>query len=199
MTLQGRNPATALVVLSAFVPNLFLVGQALAQANAQDTMNMTAKVVNPLQVSPSLNFKLNFQSFAVKGSGSFVVMPGGTSAISKGVTIGGATAGTAVLKVPQNVSFTLSVPTFQASSVKLTFGGGGAASKEMTLKSLLFENVSKMLNITATIKNGNAKIPGIKITNPANTGKLAVGAKIKFHPNQAVGTYHGSFVVRITL
>ena len=38
------------VTLSAFVPNPYVVGDAFAQATAADTMNVTAKIVNPLIV-----------------------------------------------------------------------------------------------------------------------------------------------------
>ena len=34
------------VTLSAFVPNIFIIDDAYAQANASDTLNVTAKIVN---------------------------------------------------------------------------------------------------------------------------------------------------------
>ena len=86
MTLQGNKTAATLVVLSAFVPNLLLTDDAIAQATAGDTMHLSAKVVNPLEVTPSVNFQLNFKSFAIKGTGSYLLMPGGTQSISNGVT-----------------------------------------------------------------------------------------------------------------
>ncbi len=199
MTLQGSKTAATLVALSLFVPNLFITGNALAQATANDTMNVTAKIINPLAVDPSLNFKLNFRSFAIRGNGSFLIGPGGTASIANGETIAGGTAGTAMLKVPQSVPFTLTIPTFKASSIILKNAGGGVPSKEITLKSMRFAAKSGMTGITATLNKGNAVITGIKVTNPADTGTFSVGARIFFDANDALGTYQGTFVVRITL
>jgi len=199
MNLQGSKTAVALVLLSAFVPNLCMVGSALAQATADDTMNATAKIVNPLRIDPSINLKLNFQSFAVRGNGSYIVKAGGTETIASGVTIGGATPGTALLKVPQSVPFTLSIPTFKASSILLKNAGGGVPSKEMTLKSLLFAGKSGIDGITSNLSKGNASITNIKITNPADTGTFFLGARIVFDATDQIGTYQGSFIVRITL
>lgn len=199
MTLQGNKTAATLVVLSAFVPNLLLTDDAMAQATAGDTMHVSAKVVNPLEVTPSVNFQLNFKSFAIKGTGSYLLMPGGTQSISNGVTVGGATAGTALIKVPQSVSFTLSIPTFQTKSIIMTNGGGGVPSKEMTVKSILFSGKSGIAGITGTLKNGVPLLAGIKVTNPADSGRFLVGARIFFDPNQVEGTYRGTFIVRITL
>lgn len=199
MTLQGNKTAATLVALSAFVPNLYVTGGAMAQATAGDTMNVTAKVVNPLVIDPSINFNLNFKSFAIAGNGSYVLMPGGTQSITQGVTIGGATAGTALIKVPQNASFTLSIPTYQTNSIVMTNAGGGASSKEITVKSIFFVGKTGMAGMTGTLRNGIHRITSIKVTNPAGSGTLAAGARIIFGNNEAVGTYRGSFIVRITL
>ena len=198
--MKKRNGlATTLVALSAFVPNPFLLEDAMAQATGTDTMNITAKIMNPLVVTPSITFNLNFKSFAVSGTGSYVILPAGTETITKGVTIGGATAATALVKVPQSASFTLSVPTFKTNSVFLTIAGGGASSKIITLKELIFAGKSNIVNATETLNNGNHDIVGMKITSPAGSGKFSVGARIFFGANQVTGTYQGSFIVRITL
>ncbi|MCB9995685.1 MAG: DUF4402 domain-containing protein [Rhodospirillales bacterium] len=191
--------ATTLVALSAFVPNPYIVKDALAQATNADTMNITAKIMNPLVVQPSITFSLNFKSFAVSGSGSYAVLPAGTGSISKGVTIGGATAATALVKVPQSVSFTLTIPTFKTNSIFLTIAGGGPPSKVITLKELIFAGKSKIVNATETLNNGNHDITGMRITDPAGSGRFAAGARIYFGANQVVGTYQGSFIVKITL
>ena len=200
MSLQGNKTANTLIMLSAFVPNIFLTDTVMAQATAQDTLKISAKVTNPLAVTPSFSFSLNFQSFAVAGSGTFTVQPTGASTITSGITLGGAVAGTAIFKVPQSVEFTLSIPTFgSGNDIIMTNGGGGAASKEITCKSILFASRSGLSNITATLNTGSFSVTGIKVTNPAETGKMNVGASIVFGANQVVGTYQGSFILRITL
>ncbi len=58
---KALGTGVAMVALSTFVPNPFLTGDAWAQASASDTMNITAKIVNPLGVSQLT--KLNFGTF----------------------------------------------------------------------------------------------------------------------------------------
>lgn len=200
MTLQDRKMAAALVVLSAFVPNPFLVRESRAQATASALLDVGASVVNPLQVVPGIAFTLNFKAFAIKGTGSYLIQPGGTGTISSGLTVSGGGAGTAKISVPQGASFTLSIPTFKTgNSIVLTHSGGGVPSKEMTAKSILFAGKSGVTGITGTLNIFGAQIAGAKVTNPANTGKFRIGARLFFDSNQVTGNYKGTYILRITL
>jgi len=191
--------AVTLIALSAFVPNLILTTETLAQEIADDTMNATAKIVSPVAFNPSFNFKLNFQSFAVLDDGSFLVTPNGGHTIVNGVTVGGATPATGIIKVPQSVTFTLSVPTYKLGSVLMKNLGGGVPSKEMTVKSLHFAAKSGLVGITANLSNGKAMITGAKVTSTNDEGVFLLGARILFDGDDVAGTYQGSFIVRITL
>ncbi len=201
MILQGSKKAAAtLVALSAFVPNLFLIDEVDAQATAQAPISVSASIVNPLAVTPSLAFSMNFKTFAISGTGSYAIQPGGTGTISSGLTLNGQSAGTAKFNVPQSAAFTLSIPTFKAgSSIVLTIAGGGVSSKKMTAKSILFAGKTGMSNATGTLKVGKHSLPNMKVTNPGDTGRVAVGARIFFDANQVTGVYTGTYIVRITL
>jgi len=199
MALQGSKTAKALIVLSAFVPNLFMTEHARAQATASDILDMRASIINPLQLTPSFSFSLNFNSFAIKGTGTYKIAPTGGTNISNGVPIAGITAGTAVLRVPQNADFTISIPTYKTASIVMKNAGGGVPSKEMTVKSIFISSKSNMSNATETFKNGNHLASNMKITDVGGVGKIAVGARITFDPIQATGQYVGTFIVRLTL
>ena len=187
------------VTLSAFVPNPYVVGDAFAQATAADTMNVTAKTVNPLNIQEGGFQDLNFGSFAIAGTGSFLIKSGSTASISKGFTIGGATAGTALISAPKSATFTLSIPTFQGgASIPLTISGGGASSKTLICKSILLKAKSGITGVTGVFKNGQGMIKTIKVTNTANTGRVYAGARLLFNANQVVGTYVGTYTMRIT-
>ena len=41
-------------------------------------------------------------------------------------------------------------------------------------------------------------IKTIKVTNTANTGRVYAGARLLFNSNQVVGTYVGTYTMRIT-
>lgn len=187
------------VTLSAFVPNIFIIDDAYAQANASDTLNVTAKIVNPLNIQPGGFQNLNFGSFAVAGTGTFVIKSGSTASISKGFTIGGATAGTALISAPKSATFTLSIPTFQGgASIPLTISGGGASSKTLICKSILLKAKSGVTGVTGVFKNGQGMIKTIKVTGAANTGRVYAGARLTFTGNQVPGTYVGTYTMKIT-
>lgn len=200
MALQDRKIAATLVALSAFVPNLFLIGDSWAQATATETLSISASVVNPLQIIPSIAFSLNFKAFAVKGTGSYLIQPGGTATINSGVTLSSGGIGTVKVSVPQNATFTLSIPTYKTGdSIILTHSGGGVPSKEMTAKSILFAGKSGITGVTGTMSVFGPSIAGAKVTNPANTGRFSLGARLLFGANQVTGLYTGTYILRITL
>lgn len=192
----------AMVALSAFVPNPFLIGEAMAQATAQDTMNITAKVVNPLKVSQIT--KLNFGSFAVsKSAGKLTVPANGAPAISKGVIIGAAVDGKVSFNAPKNATFTIEISTLAAASIVLKNGAGGSSKLTMKVDQIF-------LKVTATTKmkisGGGAQVTFAKGGNTDATAKIVtgtkaaadVGGRLNFKPTQATGTYQGTYDLVIT-
>lgn len=187
------------VALSAFVPNVFIVDEVFAQANASDTLDVSAKIVNPLNIQEGGFQDLNFGSFAVKGSGAFTIKNNGTVNITNGVTIGGGSSATALITAPQSATFSLSIPTFQGgASIPMTISGGGVSSKTIICKSIFLLGKSGVTGVTGTFQKSSGIISNIKVTDTAGTGRVYAGARITFTPNQVEGTYVGTYTMRIT-
>lgn len=188
-----------MVTLSAFVPNPFTIDDAFAQAFASDTMNVTARIENPLDIKRGGFQDLNFGSFAVGGSGSFTIGAGSTININNGFTIGGGTAGTAFISAPQSATFTLSIPTFQGGAkIPMTISGGGVPSKTLICESIFLKAKSGITGVTGTFKSAQGRITSIKVTSTKSTGRVYAGARITFTPIQVPGTYTGTYTMRIT-
>lgn len=201
MKANARSAAGVLVALSGFVPNLFYTSDAQAQMTANTTLNMSASVVNPLTFSPSVSVSLDFGVFGIKGTGSYIIKA--TSAtITNGFTIAGNQVGTGKLGVPQSATFTLTIPTYKAGSqiiLKHTTLGGGTPNKEIIVKSIYVNTKSGFSNLKETLRIGNHDAKSAKVTNPADTGRFFMGARLQFGLNQALGNYSGQFTFRLTL
>lgn len=191
---------TALVALSAFVPNPFMIGEAMAQATAQDTMNITAKVVNPLKVQQVT--KLNFGSIAVsKASGNYVVNATGGQTITHGVVIAAPVTGKVQFTAPKSATFTIEVTDLKTSSILLKNGAGTKTSLTMKVDNIYLQATANMkiaggTKQTTFVKAGVTKATAVVTTG--GTGTAKVGAKLNFKPNQAVGSYLGTYNMIIT-
>lgn len=195
-----NNAAKVLVTLSGFVPNLVYIPQAVAQMTSNTVLNMSASVVNPLAVTPSVSVNLSFGIFGIKGTGAYVVKAT-SAAITNGFTISGNQVGTGMIGAPQNASVTLSIPTYKVGSniVLDHSSGGGTANKEIIVKSIYVATKSGLSNAAGTMRIGKYDINSIKVTNPADTGRFFMGARLLFGVNQLLGAYSGQFTLRITL
>ncbi|GEM_PF-1117351 len=204
--------AGALVALSAFVPNPFLIGsdgplhlgQAMAQATAKDTMNVTAKIVNPLKVVQLT--KLNFGSFAVGNTDATIKLTiGGVVAIVGGdpVIIAGDVNGKVSFVAPKSVKFTISVPELKAAPIDVKLAGTGATdNKTMKMPTIYIKPTAKM-----TIKGTNTEnlvVAGAtrsaKIIDAGGIGIATLGAVLSdIDDTQVLGTYTGTYTILTTL
>ncbi|MCB9990422.1 MAG: DUF4402 domain-containing protein [Rhodospirillales bacterium] len=194
----------AVVALSAFVPNPFMIGDAMAQATASDTMNITAKIVNPMDVNQLV--KLNFGSIAVGAAASAkVVLPAtGAAAVTAGdaVLIAGQAAGKVSFNAPSNQTFTISVADLATKAIFITAGATTAASKTMKVDQLFLKASGTKISIgggtAATLKVGGTSTSA-KITG-GTAGNVNIGGRlISINPNQLVGTYTGTYKMSVTL
>ena len=194
---KALGTGVAMVALSTFVPNPFLTGDAWAQASASDTMNITAKIVNPLGVSQLT--KLNFGTFAVKSAGVLTLQSAaGGSIITKGVIISAGTNGKVALTAPKSATFTLSIPEFAAGVLTLsTAGAGGATSKTIKVVKLLYKATAKMAAYTKTFKSGGNVRTGA-VVNSGTIGNVSIGGILNFKANNVPGTYTGTYTLLST-
>jgi len=197
----------ALVALSAFVPNinitdkipnLGLVSEAHAQATAKATLDVNAKVINPLGVSQLL--KIDFEDFAIGGAGNVKVAADGATTYVNATKIVQALPGEIKVTAPQNVTFSVSVNGIAAPGILLKNGAGGAATKTMTMKTLfLSANAANMAANVGEIKATAAKVAGFKITDTAGTGVIDIGGNLHFDAIQVAGDYVGTYVILLSL
>lgn len=193
---KALGTGVAMVALSSFVPNPFLTGDAWAQASASDTLNITAKIVNPLGVSQLT--KLNFGTFAVKSAGDLSINSAGVHVISKGVIISSGTNGKVALTAPKSATFTVSIPDFAAGVITLsTAGAGGATSKTIKVTKLFVKATANMAGYTKTFKSGGNVRTGAKVTT-GTIGNVAIGGIVQFKANNLPGTYTGSYTMLTT-
>jgi len=195
----------AMVALSAFVPNPFLIGEAMAQATAQDTMNVTAKIINPLKVVQLT--KMNFGSFAVGNTDATIKLTaGGAVAVVAGdpVIIGGDVNGKVSFQAPQNVLFTISIPDLAATKVVLKLAGTGTTdNKTLQMKTVILKGTAKIdidggqasENYTKLTRTRTAKI-----TDAGGVGIATIGGYLSdIDDTQVIGTYTGTYDILSTL
>ncbi len=204
---QKRLGASAAVVaLSAFVPNLFMAGDAMAQATASDTLKISASVTNPLGVNSATT--LNFGTFAVNATAGVLTFDQATTTISNGVIVNTGALGSVTFTAPKEATFTISIPEFNPGDIKLTTGaaGGATPSKTMTVTLLKFvsTNATKFTfggagGADATFSDGAATTTAkILAAAAGTTGKATIGGVLNFTPDQLTGGYDGTYTVSIT-
>jgi hypothetical protein len=197
---KALGMGVAMVALSSFVPNPFLTGDAWAQASASDTLDISAKVVNPLGVDQQT--ELDFGTFAVKSTGSYTIdATGGGTAINSGVVIGAGAPGAVNLTAPQNASFTLSIPELSGATDVITLKvtpAATAASKTLFVDELYFKNSTKMAAFTETFSGGNNSYGSATVTDAGGIGTMAIGGKLNFTADNIPGNYSGSYTLIAT-
>lgn len=192
-----------MVALSAFVPNPFLIGEAMAQATAQDTMNITAKVVNPMDISQKV--KLNFGQFAVGSAASakinFPAAGGPTVALGDAVLITGEINGKVSFNAPANATFTISV-TELAAGIKLS-NAGTTDAKTVKVDTLYLDptlNMTIAAGTASVTMNAANTSTTAKITGGGTLGSALIGGRlIDIDATQTIGTYLGSYTMQVTL
>lgn len=198
--LLGLGTGAAVVALSAFVPNPFMIGEAMAQATAQDTMNITAKVVNPLNVLQLTKFDMG--DFAVSAASGKRTVPAGGGAVvmSNGVDLGGDVLGKVSLQAPQNATFTIEIAALAAAAIVLKNGTGGTSKKTMKVDQLTLNATTKMklggvAGGSATfVKSGNTNTSAV-IVDAGGVGIAEIGGRVLFKPTQVTGSYLGTYTL----
>ena len=194
------STGAAVITLRAFVPNPFMIGEAMAQATVSDTMNITANVVNPLKVTEVTKF--NFGSFAVSAVAGSRVVPanGGAVVMNNGVDLGANVLGKVTIKAPQNASFTIEIAALATKSIVIKNGTGGSSKKTMKVEQLTLNASTKMklggvAGGSATfIQNGNTNTSAV-IVHAGGVATAAIGGILNFKPTQLVGSYTGTYAL----
>ena len=204
---KALGASAAVVALSAFVPNPFLMGEAMAQATASDTLKISAKVVNPLGVNSGT--ELDFGTFAVAAAAGTYTYNQTTTTIntSGGVIISAGQLGSVTFTAPKLAVFTISIADI-VGGIFITNGtGGGAgatASKTMTVTALKFVSTAatKMTiggATTQTFTNASTTVTAQLLAGAtAGTGKATIGGILNTTSDQLVGSYSGTYTVSIT-
>lgn len=198
----------AVVALSAFVPNPFLIGEAMAQATATDTMNVTAKVVNPMDISQKV--KLNFGQFAVGAAGSAKIGFAATGAISvsvgDAVLIGNEVLGKVLVNAPPGAPFDITVADLAATPIVLNHsGGGGAASKTFKLNKIFLLGSANLslggaTNVSRSLVAGGNTNTSAVINGGGTSGTATIGGQLTAITNdQLPGTYTATYTMQVTL
>jgi len=191
----------ALVALSSFVPNPFMMsGQALAQATATATLSISASVVNPLNVKQLA--KLNFGVFAVTANNGSVTFKTAGETFNNGFKITSGTLGKITFTAPQNATFTISIPDYVATAIKISAGGGGSAAKTMKVDAIYIDATAKIVHgggadALKTYNNADNDQTA-KITDAGGVGKATVGGHMNFKPTNIVGVYTGTYTILMT-
>lgn len=193
----------AMVALSAFVPNPFLIGEAMAQATAQDTMNITAKVINPLDINQITKF--DFGSFAVSALDGKLVVPGTGAApsISNGVIVGAAILGKVSITAPKSATFTIEIADLKTNSIKLLNGTGGSTKKTMLVNQIQLKGTAKLslsgkVSGTATFLKAANTDATAKVIDAGGVAAANIGGIVNFKNDNVVGDYLGSYDMLIT-
>ena len=191
-----------MVALSSFVPNPFMAGDAWAQASASDTMDITAKVVNPLNVK-QLN-ALDFGEFAVKSTGTYNFKAGGTATLTAGagVIVTPGTVGQVQLEAPQSAAFTLSIPELSTgTAIQLLTAGttmGTVPSKTLKVTQIYLKGSAKFATSASKTFTGpgGQTATGFQITDTGEVGTMTVGGSLTFGITQVEGVdYSGSYTL----
>lgn len=195
----------AMVALSAFVPNPFLIGEAMAQATAQDTMNITAKVINPLDINQITKF--DFGSFAPGALDGRLLVPatGGAPAITlgDGVIVGAAILGKVSMTAPKSATFTIELADLKTNSIKLANGTGGSTKKTILVDQILLKGTAK-LSLSGKVSGTAAFVKGAntnataKIVDAGGIAAANIGGRLNYKNDNVVGDYLGSYDLLIT-
>ncbi len=198
----------AVVALSAFVPNPFVIGEALAQATASAPISVAASVINPLSLTQVA--ALNYGGIAVSAASGSYKFNATTASISNGLIITAGVLGKVRFTAPQNATFTVTIAEFAGAGtneITLATVVGGATSKTMKISKLTLDATAKM-----TFDPGGVGIPdntetfktlktneSAKINDVGGKATATIGGVLNFKPNQVVGPYTATFTISMTL